>query len=695
MRAVAVATPREIDGRARTPRKAARRPDIQGLRAVAVLLVVLGHAHVPLLAGGYVGVDVFFVISGFLITGWLLRRATETRRVPFGEFYGARARRILPAATLTLVATAVACTYLLNYVRAAAALRDEAWAAVFAANIHFSQVNANYFAADDPPSPIQHFWTLAVEEQFYLLWPLLLAGLLLVSGRRGAGRGPPRTRGLTVLVAAGVAASLVWSIHVTSSDPQAAYFSATARAWELGIGALVAVALADIARIPVWIRALATWAGLVGILVAAVAYDGGTAFPGYAALLPVLSAALIIAGGVHAVPRHGVRVLLDRRPMRLVGDLSYSLYLWHWPVLVIALGYVGHDLPLAANLALIGGAFLLSLATYSLFENPLRHGRLLRPTRSALVLWPSTIAAVVLVAALASASLTQQQTAAARLSAAADNAPNDPGRGDPPPGFYRASVAESVTTTRMAAPVPDALAPPLQQLPADVVDIKGCSATGSNGPICRWGDADARRVAVVLGDSHARMWLPGLQRFGQDRHWQVVPLIKLGCVPALIYENAACTEWFTWALDTIRGLHPSVVIVAHFWSSWGTLGSNALQRELADVSALAPVTVLVEDPPPKAQTPVECLLARDATLGSCVFPIDAEERATYDTVRTFARTSGVRYLPTVQWICSGDRCPTVIGNVVAYRDTDHLSATYSRLLAGPFARLLAARAEPG
>ena len=257
MRAVAGATPREIDGGARRPRRAAPRADIQGLRAVAVLLVVLGHAGMPMLAGGYVGVDVFFVISGFLITGWLLRRATERRSVPFGEFYGARARRILPAATLTLVATAVACTYLLNYVRAAAALRDEVWAAVFAANVHFSQVNANYFAADDPPSPIQHFWTLAVEEQFYLLWPLLLAGLMLLSGRRSAGRGPPRTRGLTVLVAAGVVASLAWSIHVTSSDPQAAYFSATARAWELGIGALVAVALADIARIPVWIRALA------------------------------------------------------------------------------------------------------------------------------------------------------------------------------------------------------------------------------------------------------------------------------------------------------------------------------------------------------------------------------------------------------------------------------------------------------
>ena len=648
-----------------------------------MLLVVLGHAHVPLLAGGYVGVDVFFVISGFLITGWLLRHATAAHRVPFGEFYGARARRILPAATLTLIATAVACTYLMNYVRAAAALRDELWAAVFAANVHFAEVDADYFAAGDPPSPIQHFWTLAVEEQFYLFWPLLLAGLLVLSGRHG----PIRTTYLTVLVAAGVVASLAWSIHVTSSDPQAAYFSATARAWELGVGALVAVALADIARVPVWIRALATWAGLTGIVLAATIYDGGTAFPGYAALLPVLSAALVIAGGARAVPRHGARVLLDRRPMRLVGDLSYSLYLWHWPVLVLAVAYVGHDLPLAANLALIGGAFLLSLATYSLFENPLRHGRLLRPTRAALVLWPTTIAAVVVVAAIATASLTQQQAAAARLGAGTGNTE----RGS---AFYRASVAQSVTAARMAAPVPDALAPPLQRLPADVVDVKGCFARNATSPICRWGDAGADRVAVVLGDSHARMWLPGFQKFGRAHHWQVVPLIKLGCVPALVYENAACTEWFDRTLETIRSLHPGVIVVSHFWSSWGTLGSNALQRELTDVAALAPVTVLVQDPPPKALAPVDCLLARGATLGSCVFGVDAEERDTYGTIRAFARASGIRYMPTMQWICSHGRCPTVIGNVVAYRDTDHLSATYSRLLAGPFARLLADRAEP-
>ncbi len=695
MRAVAVATPREIDGRARTPRKAARRPDIQGLRAVAVLLVVLGHAHVPLLAGGYVGVDVFFVISGFLITGWLLRRATETRRVPFGEFYGARARRILPAATLTLVATAVACTYLLNYVRAAAALRDEAWAAVFAANIHFSQVNANYFAADDPPSPIQHFWTLAVEEQFYLLWPLLLAGLMLVSGRRGAGRGPPRTRGLTVLVAAGVVASLVWSIHVTSSDPQAAYFSATARAWELGIGALVAVALADIARIPVWIRALATWAGLAGILVAAVAYDGGTAFPGYAALLPVLSAALIIAGGVHAAPRHGVRVLLDRRPMRLVGDLSYSLYLWHWPVLVIALGYVGHDLPLAANLALIGGAFLLSLATYSLFENPLRHGRLLRPTRSALVLWPSTIAAVVLVAALASASLTQQQAAAARLSAAADNAPNGLGRGDPPPGFYRASVAESVTTTRMAAPVPDALAPPLQRLPADVVDIKGCFATGSNGPICRWGDADAASCGRGAG------------RLPRTDVAAGVPEVRPGSALA---GGAADQARVRAGLDLReRRLHRVVHLGArhhprpppqrrHRGALLVVLGHARIQCTAAGTGGrLGP-------------RPGHGAGGGPATQGSDARRLPPRAGRDARIVRVPHRRRGAGHLrhrahvrpdvgrpvpPTVQWICSGDRCPTVIGNVVAYRDTDHLSATYSRLLAGPFARLLAARAEPG
>jgi peptidoglycan/LPS O-acetylase OafA/YrhL len=206
------------------------RPDIQGLRAVAVLVVALAHAGVPHMGGGYVGVDVFFVISGFLITGWLVGRANEAALVPFPAFYAARARRILPAAALTLAVTCAASVAYLNPVRALAVLHDAVWAAFFAANVHFADVGADYFARDDPPSPIQHFWTLAVEEQFYLVWPVLLAAafvLLRVVSRRRQVAQPA----LAVLVASGVAASLAWSIHLTASDPTRAYFSTLARAW--------------------------------------------------------------------------------------------------------------------------------------------------------------------------------------------------------------------------------------------------------------------------------------------------------------------------------------------------------------------------------------------------------------------------------------------------------------------------------
>ena len=186
-----------------------------------MLVVVLAHAGVPGTSGGYVGVDVFFVISGFLITGWLLGRALESGRVPFGDFYASRARRILPAAVLTLLVTCAASAAFLNPVRAASALHDAVWAAFFGANVHFAEVGTDYFAQDDPPSPIQHFWTLAVEEQFYVVWPLLLAAALL--GLRLGGRGGGASRGgLAVVVALGVAASLAYSMYITAANPAGA-----------------------------------------------------------------------------------------------------------------------------------------------------------------------------------------------------------------------------------------------------------------------------------------------------------------------------------------------------------------------------------------------------------------------------------------------------------------------------------------
>src|SRR3954454_905323 len=436
------------------------RPDIQGLRGVAVLLVALDHADVPGMGGGYVGVDVFFVISGFLITGWLLRRAFDSARVPFGDFYAARARRILPGAVLTLVATCAASVVYLNPVRALAVLHDALWAAFFAANVHFADVGADYFARDDPPSPIQHFWTLAVEEQFYLAWPLLLAAVLLVLrvGRRG---GRVSRRGLAGVVAMGVAASLTWSIHLTASNPTAAYFSTAARAWELGLGALIAIALPCILRVPAALGAALSWLGLAGILGAAVAFGPGTPFPGSAALLPVVGAGLVIAGGTTSGCRAGAALILGRRPLRAVGDVSYGFYLWHWPPLAIAAQYAGHPLSMLQNLVLLALALALSSITYRVFENPLRHARRLRRPRLALALWPASVSTVVLAAAIGTASLVMPRAATPSLDvdsvpAHADGTARPVGR-----RALREALLESVAPARLRQPVPAALAPPL------------------------------------------------------------------------------------------------------------------------------------------------------------------------------------------------------------------------------------------
>src|SRR5436190_1041733 len=245
------------------------RPDVQGLRAVAVLVVIGAHAGVPFLQGGFVGVDVFFVVSGYVISSLLLREVTATGRVRIGDFYARRARRILPAACLVLVATSVYAAFQLPLTRVAQVLEDVKWAALFAANIHFSQLGTDYFEQDRAVSPVQHMWSLAVEEQFYLVWPLLIVVLLALVHRR-------RVRALTVVVAVAWAASLGWSIVLTATSPVSAYFSSLTRAWELATGALLALAGHQLPRLPVAVRHALTVVGLGAVAVAVVMFSETT-----------------------------------------------------------------------------------------------------------------------------------------------------------------------------------------------------------------------------------------------------------------------------------------------------------------------------------------------------------------------------------------------------------------------------------
>lgn len=350
------------------------RGDIEGLRAVAVLLVVLAHVGVPGVAGGFIGVDVFFVISGFLITSLLRRELAATGRLDLPRFYARRAVRLLPVATLVTVATLAATWLWAPPVRFAGYAWDALAAATYTVNLRLADTGTDYFAGE-APSPFQHFWSLAVEEQFYLVWPVLIGVLALCGLRR-------RWVPLTVLTGISVA-SFAWSLHELERAAPWAYFGSLSRAWELGAGALLALVVTGRPRR----RPALAWAGCAAIIIGAVVFDEGTPFPGTAALLPVLGAVAIIAAG-------GNR-LLEAAPMRWVGRMSYGWYLWHWPLLFFAPA----GLPARAGFA--AAALGLAVLSHHLLENPVRYHRCwsVRPRRG-LFLGLGLSAATAVVAAL-------------------------------------------------------------------------------------------------------------------------------------------------------------------------------------------------------------------------------------------------------------------------------------------------------
>jgi peptidoglycan/LPS O-acetylase OafA/YrhL len=300
------------------------RGDIEGMRAVAVLLVVIGHASIGWLAGGYVGVDVFFVISGFLITSLLTKELASTGNISIRHFYARRALRLLPASTLVLLATLIAAWSWLSPLRFTDTVRDIVASAFYVINFRLADIGTDYLASADPPSPVQHFWSLAVEEQFYLFWPVLILLATLWSRRRGQARFDL----LAVVLATLTVSSLALSWFVTRQSAPWAYFGTHTRAWELGIGAMVALGAPKLERIPRVAAELAAWTGLAAIITAAVVYDEYTPFPGIAALVPVGGAALLIAAGCRT---SAAGRLLAVAPMRVLGKLSYGWYLWHWP----------------------------------------------------------------------------------------------------------------------------------------------------------------------------------------------------------------------------------------------------------------------------------------------------------------------------------------------------------------------------
>ena len=657
-----------------TPRTAPGfRADIQGLRALAVGLVVLDHAHVPGFPGGYIGVDVFFVISGFLITGLLINDIERHHRVRFLHFYARRALRILPMATVVIVTTSIASVLLLGVLAARSTLIDGVWAVFFVANVHFAQTGTNYFASTGT-SALQHYWSLAVEEQFYLVWPAFLGVITFAVSRFRREAVPRRAIALTLVVL--IAGSLMLSISDTANNATGAYFSTIDRAWELAIGALIAVVLPSVKRIPAWLGVALTWTGIGAVLAAALFFTAATPIPGWRALLPVLGTGALLVGG-RAGARGGAQELLARRPLQFVGDISYSLYLWHWPMLILGAAYLGSEDSLTMRFVIVAAAVLLSSLTYRFFENPIRHtrvfaGRLWR----GLLLWP---VATGLVVAVSVAVMPPIPFAAAAGPAVAESAP--------------LAVRNAVAAALANAAIPTATSPGLAVASSDHVNLGNCSAYRKlRSQICQLGDPHGSRTMVLFGNSHSVMWEPALAVVAKQEHWKFYPVVKEACgydtytdlVPGLSPKNQ-CTQWYEWARSVIARLHPDLIIMGSYTATKYWVRGE--QRAIAQLKPLAPRFILFSDTP-RIPSPSVCLLQSGATQKTCLRHETPARFQDQRTVKQIAALAGVNYLDVSPWFCWNGLCPSVIDGLIPYYDGAHLTPEYSKFLTSDVQRAI-------
>ncbi len=673
------------------------RPDVEGLRAVAIVLVVLYHVHAGLAPGGYVGVDVFFVISGFLITGQLVRELRAGGRISFVAFYARRARRILPAAMLTLIVTAMASALLLNPLAARRALHDVLPAIFFGANFHFAAQGANYFNAGLSPSPIQHFWSLAVEEQFYIVWPLLLvaSSLVWLRVRRPRGRGQARRPviGAVVVVLAILAAiSLTASIRQTATSPSWAYFSIVTRAWELAVGAGVALALPLVARLDRRLAIALSWVGLSCIGLAAALFSDTTSYPGDSALLPVLGAAAVICGGsALASRRFGAEALLRTPPFQRVGAWSYSWYLWHWPALVLAAAALGHALSEIQAVAVAVISLGIAVTSFVLLERPIRRIQIVvrRPAlglSAGAVLVATAVAIVVLSGSLVG-PLASEAAVPSRL-----------------PPHKLASLRTDLIAGARTTEVPSNLRPSLSTLatanPRIIAD--GCELAFGRDHIkpCIYGDRGSHTTVVLFGDSHAGHWFDALNWISNRRHWRLVVMTKEGCSPAEVTfrddPDSLCALWREKAKARIARLHPALVIVS--WARWReplasqkagvpTVYGDAWQDGLAAIFQFlrrsAKRVIFISDTPYPHGSAPDCVAGHVSDVRPCT--VDRRVGTVLPAIKAaelrIAKQERINSIDPTSWFCAPKICPVVVGNILVYHDKSHMTTEWSRFIA--------------
>jgi peptidoglycan/LPS O-acetylase OafA/YrhL len=656
------------------------RPDIEGMRAIAIVAVLLAHAGIPFAAGGYVGVDVFFVISGFLITRLLLNEIGRSNKISIRGFYARRIKRLLPLSAVLLVTVSILSLIIFSPVRIAEVSGDIISSAFYVANWHFAAQSVDYFAQEAEPSPVQHLWSLAIEEQFYLVWPSLILAVTWFWRRQGKSVAPA----LWVTLGVIFFASLAFGIYYTDAQPNAAYFSTFGRAWELALGAILALlgVVALRRRVAIGLG----WAGLAAIVYAVLAFDESTPFPGTAALIPTLgAAALILAGGaLQSRNRATATGLLSTRPARYVGGISYSWYLWHWPLLVFAAALWG-PLSVAAGIAVVAVSWIPTAITHYVVEEPFRRSK-------KLVAMPARAFA------LGAACMALMVGGALLLE-------------DSQPGLETAPLSDVQGAAALDTElVPQETAVALRPNPLRAKEDRsqafydGClvGIAGTNSNRCLYGDPDGTKTLILFGDSHALQYFAPLEKLALENKWRLIVLTKAECTPGEVpirsmiedREYSQCDAWREETLERIEDAGSRAMVVMSgdtAYTPFDEAGNELTGKESADaleagyaktldrIDKAGLQVAVIRDTPASASDVPSCVSEDLQNLDKCAFERVRDWNKEYD-VRAAEAAPFAHLIDINDEICPSDLCRAVIGNALVYRDKSHLTATFARTL---------------
>ncbi|ELT45960.1 putative acyltransferase [Arthrobacter nitrophenolicus] len=667
-------------------------------------------------SGGFVGVDIFFVISGFVITASLLREHAKTGHISFTGFYRRRIKRILPASTLTLLITVAAAYFLFGQGRFLSTAFDGLWAFLFSANWNFAAAGTDYFQAAGPVSPLQHFWSLAVEEQFYFVWPWLLLGILLLAVRTGREDYARKMGALGIVIIC--AASFAWAMLESTSAPTSAYFSTISRAWELGVGALLAFLAPYASRIPFTARRFVAWTGLIGMLASLFIISSKSVFPAPTGLLPVLSAALFIFAGTAASEHPGLQPFTN--PVsRYLGDISYSLYLWHFPVIIFAESLVP-ERNLAFYLSVAAIILAVSAYAYHLVEDPIRKSTWLDPKARVRDKQPMrdsyklTALSLLAVTSLAVSGLALSQPA--QVPEASITLPVPTASENVDASTAAGALAVEIRAALTATEWP-AFDPPIGNMANQRVPQwteNGClDVTAGNLDKCVYGSADAAKTAVVMGDSIATSWLPAVIGALEPAGYRIQALTKQACPVAWAKvfpsQNSstpydACTAHQAWAAETVKGMNPDLIILSDSALSLKRLVSNAEGPAAGDewstaygaaLDSLPPSSqVITLVTPPGAKNMQECYTPLSSP-SDCSGSITREWETLKTTEAAATTAKGKTFIDTKDWFCLEGTCPSFAGNRAIYADAGHLTGIFSAELAPVVAEAFTKAGVPG